>query len=294
MANSMSENTPEAVLQFLLLRARKMPDLPRGEARNSPETKRKLQDWFDGRLAEDFDYSDLTLIAADGSDASKVPPAAIINDDAYIYRDAMLHALIREADGAWRLRISLSMCWGCFGDHSYSGGPCRGVLCECCGGTGRECGDLEFCVVDELSIDPALSSQTVSPQEAFLHLVNARIPEIRPMERGSVRTISPALIRGDVAKLEIANPDTRYIALMREDTVGRWVLSAFLPLCVSCGGRGRMSKTNDAPCSECGGLKWGSAGQLRYCRNNAPGSWWMEHHNWITIKSDDPRDIFNP
>jgi hypothetical protein len=294
MADGTNAETPEVVLQHILLRAAQIPAPSEGEAWNGAKAKQHRQEWFDGRLAEDFNHSDLFSISMQSEKISTVPSAVVINDDAYIYHDSTLFALVRDGDGLWRLRISLSMCWGCLGDHSISAGGCWGVLCNCCGGTGWEGGDLEFCAVDELSVDPALSIQAASPQEAFQHLVQARIPEIKAVERGSVRTISPALIRGDVAKLEVANPDTRFFALMRMQPGRGWYLSAFLPQCGLCGGRGSLSANNEAPCFECGGLKWGRRGQLRYCRNYVAGWWGMEHSNWLTIRSNDPRDLFIP
>src|SRR5262245_12296037 len=118
----MSIESPETVLQYILTHVDRMPEPSVAELRYSDQQKEQIQTWFGGRLAVDFDYGDLfmiEMIARDVDSASiiKVPRALIVNGDAYIYMDDGLNVLTRETDGLWKLRVSLSMCWGCFGDH---------------------------------------------------------------------------------------------------------------------------------------------------------------------------------
>jgi hypothetical protein len=112
--------TPESVLAHILDKVR---DSRLGIINNA-EYKEQLRSGFGGCLAADFDHSDLFMLDMLVehlflNDAVTVSPSVIINNDAYIYVDYSLNALILDVDGRWKLRISLSMCWGCFGDHNY-------------------------------------------------------------------------------------------------------------------------------------------------------------------------------
>lgn len=217
----MTTESPEAVLKYVLMHVHDMPKPSVGASLYSAYDKRQIQDWLGGRLALDFDYSDLfmiEMIARDMDSASivEVPPSLIVNGDAYIYMDDGLNVLTRETDGLWKLRVSLSMCWGCFGDHRFSGGGCWGVLCQCCGGTGWEGGDLEFCASNELSVDPTNLVITNSPREAFLRL-QSQMAILQPLQNVPELDISPAFVRGHTAKIEVTTPETRYLALMQKN-----------------------------------------------------------------------------
>ncbi len=205
---------------------------------------------------------------------SQIPQALIVHNDAYLYLDSSLYALVRAENGSWRLRISLSMCWGCFGNHSFVSATCWGVLCQCCGGTGWENGDLEFCPGRELPGELDVCVVTDSPRAAFMRLLETDLEILNPLKTQNSLDVSQALIRGQTAKLEIITPDTRYLALLQQDAPGEWCLSAFEELCLICGGRGMNPQNESVLCSGCGGLKWGKAGSLRYCRNDAP-SWYV-------------------
>ena len=272
----MSAESPEEVLQYIFAHIHEKPNQPNSELRHSTEHKQQLQAWSGGRLALDFDPTEtfnLTDEVADGE--IQIRPAVVINDDAYTYMGNCLLALVREADGLWKLRIALSMCWGCFGDHSFSSGHCWNVLCECCGGTGWEGGDLEFCAAHPLPIDPSSLIPHSSPRTVFLHLLEKRILVLQILETIEQVDVSPAMVRGDTAKIVVNTPVPQYMALMNKISNEQWHLSAFLPLCSVCGGHGLLDTY--LPCPACGGLKWGQTGELRYCRNNAEGWWeWQE------------------
>jgi len=205
---------------------------------------------------------------------SEIPQAVVVQNDAYFYLDNSLYALIRTDNGSWKLSISLSMCWGCFGDRSFVSATCWGVLCQCCGGTGWEDGDLEFCPGRELPSELELCVVTDSARTAFMRLLETDLAILNPVKAQSSLDVSRALVRGQTAKLEIIVPDTRYMALLQQDAPGEWCLVAFEELCQICGGRGVNTQDENMPCSGCGGLKWGKAGSLRYCRNDAPG-WYV-------------------
>jgi hypothetical protein len=279
----MSPESPEAVFHHILSHTAHTPDPAKGDSYYSENHRRQIQAVFGGRLAEDFNYSDLFTVEMIAqrmqkkAESIEIPPAYVVNDDAYMYMGGGLVALIREADARWRLRISLFMCAGCFGAHNYPGGGCWGVLCECCGGTGWESGDLEFCTHHELPIDNALLISTSSPRAAFLHLYEAQIPVLHPLQSMPEMDISPALARGDTAKIELRTQidlSLRYLALMRLLPTQQWHLSAFLPLCAVCGGTGEDLQSY-LPCSGCGGLKWGQAGDLRYTRHDPSSNYWQ-------------------
>jgi hypothetical protein len=264
--------SPEETFHYILAHIHSIPQESDREKRYSIHHKQQIQDWLGGRLAQDFDYGDLfmpemIMRKADPMATIEVPKALIIQDDAYLYMDNALVALIQETAGVWKLRIALSICWGCFGAHSYPGGGCWGVLCNCCGGTGWESGDLEFYAPQPLPVDPALLTLKDSPKEVFLAL-----QPIHPvLKEVSITAVSYALVRGKIAKIEVTTPATRYLALMNKNETEQWYLSAFLPLCTLCNGDGRLKSKE--PCSACGGMNWGNAGELRYCRNYAQG-WW--------------------
>jgi hypothetical protein len=271
--------SPEAVLEYILLNAHGTPQPSSGQAYNSDDYKRRVQMWFHGHLAADFDYGNLFMINMILRDEERserkleIPTARIIGNDAYIYMHDALLSFIRESDGIWKLRIALSMCWGCFGNHSFRSGQCWGVLCQCCGGTGWEGDTLEFCLSHEPPIDPGRIVETPSPRAAFIQLQKRQILMLAPLRDQKDIDITPALIRDDVAKIEVTTPLTRYLALMRNISEDQWQLNAFAPLCAVCGGEGRDLVERTIPCSACGGLKWGQAGELRYCRHTN-SEWW--------------------
>src|ERR1700694_717120 len=95
--------TPESVLAQILSKVR---DSKVGVTNNA-EYKEQLRSGFDGCLAADFDYGDLfmldMLVRNQSSDATiDVPAAVVINNDAYIYVDYSLNALILDVDGRWK------------------------------------------------------------------------------------------------------------------------------------------------------------------------------------------------
>ena len=258
----MTDESPQAVFGYILTHLRDMP--PRRLLGES-DYQQEIQTWFGGRLAANFeDFFMLGMILRHNKSVNtfQIPTALIVNDDAYIYMDHGLNVLTREADGLWKLHISSSMCWGCFGDHSFPGGECWGILCQCCGGTGWENGDLEYCACHELPVDLHILTVTNSPREAFLRFQEKQLPALQTLKDIRSEAISPALIRGNTAKIEVATPTTRYFALMRKLPTEQWHLSAILPLCSVCGGTGQNPADRTLPCPTCAGLKWGRAGEL--------------------------------
>jgi hypothetical protein len=192
----------------------------------------------------------LILLVSSVFPTLEIPPAVIIGNDAYIYLDSALYALVRVPDGSWKLRVSLSMCWGCFGDHSFVSATCWGVLCQCCGGTGWEGGDLEFCPTYPLSSDLEVCVETESPKVAFWRLLETNLPVLNPIRSQPSVDIPHALVRGQTAKLEIIAPETRYLAMQ----TGLWCLVAFEQLCQVCGGRGKNPQDEYLLCPTCGGV----------------------------------------
>src|ERR1041385_1038363 len=131
----MGNESPEEVFAYILTHVHDRPERSNSNSGYNDEDKQKIQDWFGGRLAAEFDYYDLIITAKIARDApfstlAQIPPALIVNDDAYIYMDHCLIALSRVADELWKLRVCLSKCWGCFGDHSVPGGGCWGFRCR--------------------------------------------------------------------------------------------------------------------------------------------------------------------
>jgi len=108
--------SPEAVLEYILLNAHGTPQPSPGQAYD--DHKRWVQMWFHGHLAADFDYGNLFMIRMIVRDEERsgskleIPSALIVGDDAYIYMHNALLSFLRESDGIWKLRIALSMCWG--------------------------------------------------------------------------------------------------------------------------------------------------------------------------------------
>jgi hypothetical protein len=205
--------------------------------------------------------------------ASIPESAVIIGDDAYLLETTEITWYQRDPNGLWEVVISsVSMCWGCFGNHSFISGQCWGVLCQCCGGTGWEGEDFEFCAGHPLSSKPATCVENQLPQTAFLHRLKTGLSDLDALREDEVSMITPALVRGTTAKIEIIAKNNRYMALLDRKTENVWCLEAFLPVCKSCGGTGRNQNETEF-CLRCGGVKWGELGDLRYCFNHAPG-WW--------------------
>lgn len=199
--------------------------------------------------------------------------AVVIGDNAYFLEGTDMTWYQLDTDGSWNIMISsISMCWGCFGNHSFVSGGCWGVLCQCCGGTGWEGEDMEFCAGAPLSNRLTTCVDTQSPQIVLLQLLKTGLSDFDALRNDEVDIITPALVRGDTAKIEIIAKNSRFMALLNKKTEVGWCLDAFLPLCKVCGGTGR-NQAETAFCSSCGGLKWGGAGDLRYCFNRAAG-WW--------------------
>lgn len=270
----MLKETPEEVLFYIL---NHVCDCP--ENSNSVDMKQEIQSCLGGRLASDFDYDELFIPrllmchpAHPRSPAitrSQIETAVTINDFAYIYLQGTLFVLYHTTPNGWKLQVSLSMCWGCFGDHSHVGGGCWGVLCNCCGGTGWESGNLDFCAGRELPANLEVCVVTNSPRAAFTHLLSIQCPLLDSVRDEISLNISPALVIGRIAKLEIIRSTSRHLAIMEQNNPGEWCLTAFVELCQVCGGHGKNPKNENAFCPACGGLKWGKAGDLQYCRNYA-------------------------
>jgi len=132
----------------------------------------------------------------------------------------------------------------------------------------------------EPPIDPERIVETPSPRDAFIELQKRQLSMLEPLRDQTDIHITPALVRDDVAKIEVTTPITRYFALMRNISGDQWQLNAFAPLCALCGGVGRDPADEAIPCSACAGLKWGQAGELRYCRHTN-SEWWTLDSSYI-------------
>ncbi|MEP7285823.1 MAG: hypothetical protein ABI947_08650, partial [Chloroflexota bacterium] len=152
---------------------------------------------------------------------NSIPESSIIIDhDAYFLENGFeLNWYRRAPNGGWKTLISsVSMCWGCFGNHSYVSGQCWGVLCQCCGGTGWEGKDMEFCAGHPLSSKSAACIDSQLPQTAFLQLLNTGLSDLDALQKDEVNTITPALVRGKTAKIEIITKNnlvTRHLPTTR-------------------------------------------------------------------------------
>jgi|SRR5579859_6960023 len=142
---------------------------------------------------------------------------------------------------------------------------------------------MEFCAGHSLSGELATCVETPLPRTAFLRLLQTDLRLFDALKKDGLDEVTPALVRGNTAKIEIIGKSTRYMALLDKESEGAWCLEAFLPLCKVCGGAGR-NQEHTAFCPSCGGLKWGAPGDLRYCFNNAPG-WWklVEEQDYFLV-----------
>jgi hypothetical protein len=205
---------------------------------------------------------------------STIPGSAIvIGSDAYYLNDTSITWYQQDRDGIWQIvKATVSMCWGCFGDHSFISGKCWGVLCQCCGGTGWENGDMDFRSGVPLSNKSAICMDTQSLQDVLLHYLRTGLAEVHPLRSDKIDVITPALVRGSTAKIEIIAQNHRHMALLNRKAEDVWCLEAFIPLCRTCGGKGRK-QYGTRFCPACGGLKWGELGALRYCFHTDL-NWW--------------------
>src|SRR5262249_17871024 len=138
----------------------------------------------------------------------------VIGDDAYFLNKTDITWYRRTRNGLWETVISsVSMCWGCFGNHSFASGQCWGVLCQCCGGTGWEGADIEVCAGHPLSSKLPTCLNTAMPQTTLLHFLTT--DAYWALRKHEINTISPALVRGNTAKIEIVTIHNRYMALER-------------------------------------------------------------------------------
>ena len=195
--------------------------------------------------------------------------AVVIGHDAYVLNHSDLVTYYCDSSGQWHKNMKAWMCNACFGDHSFG----YSLMCTCCGGTGWEIEDFDYCVGQPLVGDMELCVEIASPKVALLALIQTTLPILDPIRADVPTDITSALVRGRIAKIEITTNTTRYMALLGQEPDGAWCLDALAALCNTCMGSGKNLDDKSRFCPSCGGIKWGKPGALRYCYNKAPG-WW--------------------
>src|SRR5579859_7543006 len=73
---------------------------------------------------------------------------------------------------------------------------------------------MEFCAGHPLSSELATCVETELPRTAFLRLLQTDLPLFDELRKGGLDTVTPALVRGKTAKIEIIGRNNRYMALL--------------------------------------------------------------------------------